>query len=112
MENTQYLIHLDDRIKSAELDMKSNLIQLDNIYRLLQTTALQDQLSNNTSADDCSPHDASLKDPHYLHDSGKTSKLKADMEYISKELNQTRRDINEARTQVRLFVKLRVFRPS
>ena len=92
--------------------MKSNLIHLDNIYRLLHTTALQDPSSNDTSADDCSPHDASPKDPHCLHDSGKTSKLKADMEYISKELNQIRRDIKEARTQVRLFMKLRVLIPS
>ena len=92
--------------------MKSNLTQLDNIFQILQSITLHDPSANATSADDHYLNDVSPRALHYVYDSEKASKLKADMEYISKELEQTRRGIKEARAQVRRFVKLRVFRPS
>ena len=87
--------------------MKGNLTQLDNIFQLFQSISPHDSSSNATPADDHSSHDMSPRDPHYLYDSEEASKLKADMEYVSKKLEQTRRDIKEARTEVRLLVKLR-----
>ena len=107
MEDIQYLIHLEDRTKRAEFDMKGNITQLDNISQLFQSISLHDLSSNATSADDRSSHDVSPRDPHYLYDSEEASKLKADLEYVSKRLEQTRRDIKEALTEVRLLVKLR-----
>ena len=109
MEDIQYLIHLEDRTKRAEFDMKGNLTQLDNISQLFQSISLHDSSSNATSADNHSLHEVSPRDPHYLYDSEEASKLKADLEYVSKKLEQTRRDIKEARTEVRLPVKLRGF---
>ena len=107
MEDLQYLIHLEDRTKRAESDMKGNLAQLDNIFQLFQSTSPHDSSSNAISADGHSSHDASPRDLHCLYDSKEASKLKADLEYVSKKLEQTRRDIKEARTEVRLLVKLR-----
>lgn len=106
MENIQYLIHLEDRTKRAEFDMKSNLTQLDNISRLFVSISPHESSSNATSAKVCSSHDVSPPDPHHLYYSEEASKLKADFEYVSKNLEQTRRDIKEARTEVRLLVKL------
>ena len=107
MENIQYLIHLEDRTKRAEFDMKGNLIQLDNISRLFQSIALHDSSSHATSAKNHSSHDVSPRDPHYHYDSEEISKLKADLEYVLRKLEQTRRDIKEARTEVRTLLKLR-----
>ena len=107
MEDIQYLIHLEDRTKRAEFDMKGNLTKLDNISQLLQSISLYDSLSNSTSANDHSSHDTSPRDPHHLYDREEASKLKADLEYVSKKLEQTRIDIKEARTEVRLLLKLR-----
>ena len=107
MEDLQYLIHLEDRTKRAEYDMKGNLAQLDNIFQLFQNTSPHDSSSNATSAEDHSSHNSSLRDVHCLYDSKEASKLKTDLEYVSKKLEQTRRDIKEARTEVRLLVKLR-----
>ena len=107
MEDIQYLVHLEDRTKRAEFDMKGNLTKLDNISQLLQSISPHDSLSNATSVDDHSSHDVSPRDPHYLYDREEASKLRADLEYVLKRLEQTRIDIKEARTEVRLLVKLR-----
>ena len=102
MENMQYLIHLEDCTKRAEFDMKGNLTQFDSISQLLQSISPHEASSNATSAKVCS----SPPDPHHLYYSEEASKLKADLEYVSKNLEQTRRDIKEARIEVRLLVKL------
>ena len=106
MKNIHYLIHLEDRTKRAEFDMKGNITQLDNISQLFQSISPHKSSSNATSAQVCSSHDVSPPDPHHLYYSEEASKLKADLEYVSKNLEQTRREIIEARTEVRLVVKL------
>ena len=107
MENIQYLIHLEDRTKRAEFHMKGNLTQLDNISQLFQSIAPHDSSSRATSANNHSSHDVPPRDPHYHYESEEASKLKADLEYVLKKLEQTRRGIKEARTEVRSLVELR-----
>ena len=107
MENLQYLVHLEDRTKRAEFDMKGNLTHLDNISQLFQSISPHYSSSGATFADDHSSHDVSPHDSHHLYDSEEASKLKVDMEYVSKKLEQTRKDIQEACKEVRLLVILR-----
>ena len=82
--------------------MKSNLIQLDSISQIFQSITPCDSSSNATSAADHASHDESPRDPHFFFGSESVSKLKIDMEYVSKELKQTRRDIKKVRTEVRI----------
>ena len=107
MENLQYLVHLEDRTKRAEFDMRGNLTHLDNISQLFRSISPHLSSSDATSADDHSSHDVSPRDPHHLFDSEEASKLKVDMEYVSKKLEHTRKDIQEARKEVRPLVILR-----
>ena len=94
------MIHLDDCTKRAELDMKSNLFQLDEISRCLQRITPRDQSSDAPSADERSSHDESPRNPSFVNDSETIPKLKADMEYVSKELGQIRGDIEDVRAEV------------
>ena len=97
------MVHLDDCTKRAEYDMRSNLIQLNEISLSLERATLHDPQLNPPSASDPSLHNESSRNLSSISDGNFASRLKADMEYILKELGQTRRDIEEARADVSLF---------
>lgn len=82
--------------------MESNLIQLNRIFQCLQKIIPQDPSSHASSTRGHSSQDESLCNTPFVNVSAIMSKLKADMEYVLKELEQIRRDIKDVRAEVKM----------